>query len=226
MILLLRVFFLTGLVFFLQASPVLAEGWCTSVQSPHIRVKTDTDNIQYDFSKSEKDLNHFSIDTVNPYGDSVITDVGGLMQGRINVSQRMKYGTLTNTRTSEICYWYTEVTVSLHVSPTIFVAKEFPKGSCKHKAILDHEHQHVMIDREIVNKYAKMIGDTLYREVSERGVFGPVPLSKSTQLEGQLKKRMELLLTQYSDQINEERRIRQQALDSLSEYERVNKACP
>lgn len=221
----LRVLFLSALVFLVPSAHAFAAGWCTSVQSPQIRVKTDTDNIQYDFSRSEKDLNSFSIDTVNPYGDNVITDVGGLMQGRINVNQRMKYGTLTNTKTSEICYWYTEITVSLHISPTIFVAKEFPKGSCKHKAILDHEHQHVVIDREIVNKYAKIIGDSLYQEVSARGVFGPVPLSKSAQLEDQLKKRMEKLLTQYSEKINEERRIRQQALDSLSEYERVNKAC-
>ena len=202
-----------------------SDSWCKSVQAPHIHVKTDTDSVRYDYSKSEKQLNNFNIDTVNPYGDNVITDVGGLMEGRINMGQRMKYGTLTNTHTNEICYWYTEITVTLHISPTIYVANEFPKGTCKHNAILGHEHQHVMIDREIVNKYASQIGKALYEEVNARGVYGPVSVNKRAQLEATLKNRMEKLLTTYSDKMNAERRQRQQALDSLNEYERVNKVC-
>ncbi|HRK98158.1 MAG: hypothetical protein KDJ26_04045 [Alphaproteobacteria bacterium] len=205
--------------------PVYADDWCKNVQSPQINVKTSTDNISYDFSKSEKELNGFSVDTVNPYGHDVITDVGGLMRGGISLSQSMSYGTLTNSLSKEICYWYTNINVTLHIFPTIYVANEFPKGTCKHNAILAHEHRHVIIDREIVNKYALVVGQALKEEMRRGHVYGPVPLSRQAELEKQLKKQMQAILTKYSEIINEERRSRQQALDNLQEYENVNTLC-
>ncbi len=205
--------------------PAFAQGWCRSVQSPQIHVKTSTDQVRYDFSRSEKDLNNFSVDTVNPYGKSVITDVGGLMQGGISASQSMRYGTMTNNASREICYWYTNIDVMLHINPTIFIAREFPQGSCKHNAILAHEQQHVMIDREIVNKYAKIIGDALNNEVRKKSVFGPLPLSRQGELEAYLKSNMQNILTVYTQKMNDERKQRQQAFDNLKEYERVNHMC-
>lgn len=209
---------------FLSASAV-ADNWCRPSQAPNIQIKTSTDNIHYDFSKSEKDLNHFQIDTVNPYGNSVITDVGGLMQGGIQLAQTMRYGTLTNTKTQEICYWYTDVTVTLHIYPTIFVASEFPKGSCKHNAIIQHEHQHVIIDREIVNQFANTIGQGLRADLARQPVYGPVPLSQKGQMENLLHARMQNFLSTYSASIDSERRRRQQALDNIHEYSRVNQMC-
>lgn len=199
--------------------------WCTARQAPQINIKTSTDNISYDFSKSEKQLNTFHIDSVNPYGDNVITDVGGLMEGGISLSQSMEYGTLTNTGTQQICYWYTKVDVTLHIQPTIYVASEFPKGSCKHNAILEHEHQHVIIDREIVNKYAALIGTSLQTELARQKIYGPIPLNQKTWLEQSLKDRMQSLLSAYGNQMNAERKQRQQAFDNINEYQRVNKMC-
>ncbi len=221
---------IAGFLIFLSMTAVLmpsafAQGWCRSVQFPQINIKTSTDQVRYDFSKSEKNLNNFSVDTVNPYGKSVITDVGGLMQGGISASQSMRYGTKTDTRTNEICYWYTGIDVSLHINPTIYVANEFPQGTCKHNAILAHEQQHVMIDREIVNKYAKIIGDALNSEVRKQSVFGPLPLAQQGQLEDYLKKNMQNILTIYTQKMNDERKQRQQALDNLKEYERINHMC-
>ena len=53
--------------------------WCKADKAARIQIKTSTDQVFWDYTKSEKQLNSFNIDTVNPYGKSVITDVGGLM---------------------------------------------------------------------------------------------------------------------------------------------------
>jgi len=51
-------------------------------------------------------------------------------------------------------------------------------------------------------------------------------VSQSGQVEAYLKGRLENILKSYSKKMDEERKTRQQAVDSLKEYERVNNLCP
>lgn len=203
----------------------MAANWCKPNKSPTINVRTSTDNIKYDFSLSEKDLNKFSISTISPYGDNVITDVGGLMKGGIETTQQMSFGTMTNPNINQMCIWHDTIEVILHIRPTIFVANDFPKGTCMHNSILDHEHKHVIVDREIVNKYAGLIGQAIRNDVAKYSVFGPFPSSQSQTMISQVKTRMQNILKTYTTQMSAERKKRQQAVDSLAEYQRVNKSC-
>jgi hypothetical protein len=115
--------------------------WCKPDKAPRVTVKASTDQVSYNFSKSEKDLNKFHVDTVNPYGGNVITDVGGLMAGGIETRQSMRFSTLTHQGLGQTCYWYDTVDVLVHIQPTIYIASEFPKGTCKHNAIMGHEQK-------------------------------------------------------------------------------------
>lgn len=200
--------------------------WCKASRAPRVHIDTSTDQISWDFTKSEKQLNKFEIDTVNPYGSNVITDVGGLMQGGIELKESMRLSTLTHKGLNQICYWYDTITVSLHIKPTIFIAKEFPRNTCRHNAIKQHELTHVKVDREIVNKYASLIGKAMQQELDRQFVYGPYMVSQSGQVEAYLKGRIENILKSYSKKMDEERKTRQQAVDSLKEYERVNNLCP
>lgn len=202
-----------------------ADSWCKPNKSPTIDIKTSTDNISYNFSLSEKQLNKFNVSTTNPYGKDVISDVGGLMKGGIETTQQISFGTLTNSRTNEICFWYDRIEVILHIKPTIFVASDFPKGTCMHNSILGHEHKHVIVDREIVNKYAALIGQGIQREVSRASVFGPFSSNNGQAMLNQIKVNMQNSLKSYTSQMSAERKARQQSIDSLSEYQRVNASC-
>lgn len=200
-------------------------GGCVAQDTPQVSVKTSTDNISYNFTQSMKQLDRKPINTINPYGRDVITDVGGLMQGGIRISEQMRYGTLTNPNTNQICYWYTMITVSIHINPTVYVASDFPRGTCMHNAILAHEHQHVMIDRDIVNKYAQIIGHALRQELARQSAYGPYSTSQQSQVEDGLKTSISNFIQNYANQMNAERQQRQQALDNINEYERVNHLC-
>ncbi|PZP54596.1 MAG: hypothetical protein DI586_09405 [Micavibrio aeruginosavorus] len=202
-----------------------AESWCQPKVTPTINVKTDTNRIKWVFNKSQKDLNQKDIDTVNPYGNSVITDVGGLMHGGIKMQQRMEFGTLTNPNVNETCMFYNSVDASFHIYPTIYIAREYPQGSCMHNAIRAHELQHVNIDRQIVNKYALLVGNAIKSEINRQFTYGPVPSSNRNAIQAQMRQRMEGILRQHSTAMDAERRKLQQDLDSLSEYERVNHLC-
>lgn len=202
------------------------KNWCVPKNPPSINIRTSTDQVSYNFTLSEKHLDKFSVSTVNPYGNNVITDVGGLMKGGIESQQQMTFGTTTNPRTNEICYWHNTMDIYIHIKPTIYVASKFPRGTCMHNAILAHEHKHVVVDREIVNKYAALIGNALRSDITQYRTYGPVPLSQKSALESQLKQRMQSIFTSYTTQMSAERKARQQEVDSLSEYERVNHLCP
>lgn len=202
-----------------------ADNWCSPSKAPTITVRTSTDQIGYDFSRSEKQLNNFNITTVSPYASNIITDVGGLMKGGIQTQQKMSFGTMTNGQTNQICIWHDTIDVMLHIKPTIYIANEFPPGTCMHDAIMGHEQKHITVDREIVNKYAAIIGQALQAEVSQARIFGPYPASNQEALLQQIKARMQNILKLYTDQMNTERKARQQQIDNLAEYERVNKSC-
>lgn len=224
----MRFFIFHILIVFLAlsaVSPAMAASWCQPKGTPVVNVKTDTSRIKWVFSKSQKSLNSADIDTVNPYGNSVITDVGGLMHGGIKMQQRMQFGSLVNPNIKEACMYYSNIDVSFHIYPTIYIASEYPRGSCMHNAIRVHELQHVEIDRQIVNRYAQMVGTAIKAEINRQYVYGPVPSANRAVLQNQMKQRMEGILKKYSAAMDQERRQRQQALDSLSEYERVNHLC-
>ncbi len=202
-----------------------ASSWCRPNTAPRITVIPSTENITYNYTLSEKQLNGFSIDTKNPYAGNIISDVGGLMKGGIQTEQKMSFGTMTNQKTNEICYWYNTVDVKIHISPTIYIANKFPRGSCMFNAILEHEKKHVVVDREIVNKYAIIIGKTLKDEIAAARIYGPVSKSKESLLGDKMRGRMKEILDNTTKQMSAERQKRQQAVDSLQEYERVNRSC-
>lgn len=223
------VFVLSGAVIsgFVPAAGAFAQSsWCQMNKAPVVNIRASTDKISYNFTTSEKSLNGFDVDTVNPYGKNVITDVGGLMKGGIETSQSMRFSTLTNPRLKEVCYWYDTVDVNIHINPTIYIASEFPERSCMHKAIMEHEQKHVTVDREMVNKYAQLIGNAIKAETDRQPIYGPVPLAQEKAIEEAIKGKMKSIVTSLTAQMDEERRVRQQAVDNLSEYQRVNSLCP
>lgn len=205
--------------------PVQAASWCRPDAAPKVSVKSDTDKITWDFSKPQAALNKLEIDTVNPYGQNVITDVGGLMQGGIQMSETMKFGSLTNPNTNEVCMFYNAVEIKFHIQPTIYIASEHPPGTCMHNAIKQHEMKHINMDRQIVNKYARLVGNAAQAEIRRQSVHGPVPVSHGEALQAQMKQRLEQILISSSQKMDGERRKLQQGIDSLAEYERVNAQC-
>lgn len=203
-----------------------AETWCEAKNPPSIEIHTSTDDISYNFTLSKKDLDHFETSTINPYASNIITDVGGLMKGGIETKQNISFGTMTNHSTQQICFWHDKMEIYIHIKPTIYIANNFPRGSCMFNAIMEHEQKHVLVDREIVNKYATLIGNAVRSDIAQSRLFGPAPLSQKDDIQAAIGKRMQSLLDQFTAQMSDERRKRQQKIDSLEEYERINHLCP
>ena len=207
--------------------PVKQVVTCQAKTAPIINVVPSKSRVKYDFSKSKSDLNSVNVDTVSPYGPQHDTEVSGLMSGSIQVKHEMSFMHEQYARIDTGCLYIRNVDIEVHIEPIVYVASEYPKGTCMHNAVLAHEHKHVRADQVIVNKYTKVIGNAMLRVINSQGAsFGPYELNRIPLVQNNIQGSLNKVLTKYNDLMNDERRVKQQAIDSFEEYENIGKRCP
>jgi hypothetical protein len=119
-----------------------------------------------------------------------------------------------------------KVEVKLHIKPTIYIAREYPKQGCMYAAILEHEKKHIAVDRAIINKYSAMIGRGVTETMNRLGYsHGPYRTGELDMHQERLNERVNVIIKKYADAMTLERQKLQQQVDSLAEYERVTRKC-
>lgn len=200
---------------------------CQVKTAPKINVTPSKSRVSYDFSKTKAQLNSFDVDTISPYGPQHKTTVSGLMSGSIQIKQQVSFIYEEYQQLGQACIYLKSVDVKVHIDPTIFVAKEIPRGSCLSNAVLAHERKHVREDQLVVNKYANILGKALVSSVNHRGAaFGPYDIDRVPTIQENIQTSLNKIVKKYNKKMNEERQRRQQAIDSLEEYESIGKRCP
>lgn len=200
---------------------------CQPHPIPQVVVSPSRSAVQYDNTKSKKELETFQIDTVNPYDRHQETHVGGLMSGEIKVEHAVGFVQEKYESVQQGCLHYDSITVKITINPTIYIASENRPGSCRYASILEHEKKHVEVDRLVVNKYAKRINKALSYALNKYGAtFGPMKMSAMTGTQTRLQNYIDGIVRKEVDAMNAERKKLQQAVDTLEEYERVRKQCP
>ncbi|MBI1301358.1 MAG: hypothetical protein GC137_06835 [Alphaproteobacteria bacterium] len=200
---------------------------CPSHEPTKINIIPRTEKVKYDYSQTLKQIQSYSIDTVDPYGFHGTTVTQGFMKGEIKLSQKMKFGQIVNSAVGYACVWYQDITIELHIDPTIVIAKELYDDPCMRNAILGHELKHVKVDRQVVNKYAKTMGQALLKGLKSRGFeAGPMAIHDVQKVTGKMQKVVGQLLELEYQKMAIERQERQREVDSLEEYESVDDKCP
>lgn len=63
--------------------------------------------------------------------------------------------------------------VTLQLSPhVVWMAREFPQGSCAYRHIAEHEMRHVAVNRQTLHHTAKVLEDALKRSFGNRVLYG------------------------------------------------------
>lgn len=217
-----------GLDYLLAGYVQLAAGQieCKLKKAPQINVVASDTTVRYDHTKTQAQLDNFENDTVSPYGANVQTHVGGLMAGEVKVSQSIKLYQETWPNLNAGCVYVDSVAVKIHITPVIYIARDYPKTGCMYKAIMQHEKKHINVDRTIVNKYSSLIVKGLDASLKKIGyVHGPFKTGEIPAQQEAIQKYAQDVLKVYADQMSEERKVLQQRVDSLQEYERVQAQC-
>jgi hypothetical protein len=199
--------------------------WCYPRSAPRINITPTTEDIFFNFTKTENELNNFKIDTVNPYGKDVIVDVGGLMLGGIELTHSASIGYISNPNYNLSCLWFDTLNIDIGIKPTIYIAKEYNKGTCMHNAIMEHEMKHIKVDRDIVNKYANIIGYKINDKLTRETIYGPAPTSGDAAQQAQMMQSINDIIKGFIDELQIERKIAQQGVDTVTEYDGVSAKC-
>lgn len=199
---------------------------CRPRRIPTILITPLRTTVSYDFTKSRDQLGAFDIDTVSPYGRGHNVKVGGLMEGEIRVESRVGQVQETYKYINKACVHIDSVTIIVHSDPVIYVAREYAKGSCEQKAVIDHEKKHVEIDRKIVNEFAGRLENKIRLHLKNTGyVFGPYPVSGLIDHQKKIQGELDQIVKDETEEMTAARQKAQQALDNADEYERVRLMC-
>ena len=218
---------LTFGTFFMMASGL--PEWCMPDKAPDINVTPTTEQVKYDYGRHSAHLGHLLKthgDGHSPYEPGTKTITKGLHKARVNFKTNFKVSKITNRQTGEVCMSYTEVNVFFHVDPTIFITNQHPPGTCEHAAIKEHELKHLMADREVINDYSLWIGQAIQDDFNRYGyTWGPMPQIEETTNFQEMKDTLNGLVKPMIQEFSKDRQQRQNAIDSLEEYERVANMC-
>ena len=197
---------------------------CAVNTAPVISVKPESAAVRYDFSKTAAELTAMKSNTVSPYAPGTETITQGLRADRPVIQASVGAKALISQDRGIFCMTYGQIDISIKLAPVIYVAKERPSGGCRN-AILDHEKKHVRVDREMMNKYARRIGEAVQKAVNEVGVVGPMNLDKQQEARDFMTRHIESAIQSMELPLYNEMRARQGEIDSLEEYQRVNWFC-
>lgn len=200
---------------------------CDMPRPTKINVNPKALETKYDYSQSLAELQNYEIDTVDPHSFGGMSTTQGFMSGGITMRPKVKLGIREYPSYGAVCVWYDQIDIELEIDPTIVIAREVYNDPCMRKTVIGHELKHVRVDREIVNKYAQIIGKKVYDGLKARGFKSG--LVKSSYLKD-LQERMHKTVVQIVDheykKMDLERVDLQRAVDNLQEYQRVQAACP
>lgn len=202
-------------------------GGCGKQKMPHILSEPLVAVAKVDYTKGRDDLKNFDIDTVSPYGPRHHAKIGGLMSGEIRVESRVRFMQEKYPARGAGCVHIDSIDLIVHVNPTIYVAREYARGTCQHDAILEHERQHVKTDVAIARKYAATLKNMMSAHLRSSGYsFGPYPIETMTAAQERIQNQLQALIMRNNEVMTRERKAEQQKLDSLEEYNRVSAQCP
>jgi hypothetical protein len=202
---------------------------CRMKTAPEITVRASGMDVVIDHSKSIAELNMFrpALLTPSPYGKGVETHIEGLMHGRIGLTGGYMFSTETYPERGKVCLYVSKVDVNFAVDPKIYIAREYRPGTCHYNAVLEHEKKHVRVDRDIVNKYTKIIVRGVNSALKQVGyAHGPYDSAQLPALQKRISGIIESVIQQYAANMNAEREALQKKVDTIEEYRRVDAQCP
>lgn len=104
----------------------------------------------------------------------------------------------------------------------IYIAKEFPKRSCPYKVVLAHEEMHKEVDRTILVEFSEK-ARLILSDAAKK--IGMVRAATPNMIDEQINEQLSIEMDRLAKEFEDERRARQNAVDSAEEYLRVSQSC-
>lgn len=207
--------FLLILPLLLVASPSRADP-CDELPKPSVTIKRIDERLSYNTEYSYRSLTNIGAALARP-GKQVL----GLTRGNATVS----FASTTPSIIDPTGRWECtspQIMLTFGFSPmTVYVAREFPEGTCAYKEILEHEMRHVEAYQKHIASIEKELTESLNARFATAAVWrGPVGQT-AARLRQELDARWAPYVQRQIKLVDEA----QAKIDTAEEYERVANAC-
>jgi hypothetical protein len=198
-----------------SAKPVHADA-CANLPPPSVTVKRLEEPITLDTS-----YNYKSITVLGSSEHRPAKRVLGLTRGHATVKFNVQVSSIADHSGRWECS-SPKIAVSFGYSPiTVYVASEFPAGSCAYNEIHQHEMRHVNAYQAHLQSIEAEISETLERRFATHAPWrGPVGQTRSM-----LEKEMHDRWLPYIKREIERVEASQALIDTPEEYARVGESC-
>lgn len=197
------------------ASPVSADE-CDRLPLPSVTVKRFEEPVSLDTRYGYKALKVLGAEFARPENRVL---------GLTRATSRASFEIRTTSYVERSGRWECaspQITVTYGHSPmTVYVAKEFPIGSCAYEEIYRHELRHVKAYQDHLVSIERDLTDTLMR----RFATGQVWRAPKGQMRMMLEKEMNERWLPYIEREIERVEVKQAEIDTPEEYARVSASC-
>jgi hypothetical protein len=224
-------FILTAL---LILSLPLAVSAAYAAKDPCLQLEQESSFPEINFSISHENLSHNEHETIsnlqrrvqNPATGGATLKADHLPLGAMeaNIKTSFNMGTAQiRLSNGQGCVAITSAQITLtFANPTIYMARELPRGSCIYREVLAHENRHVAVDKQLSSEYEYNLRNRVEAELRTIGILrGNSVEHASSQLQTLVQARLQPIFAEFIA----ERERRQALVDSADEYERISKSC-
>ncbi|HEX6734557.1 MAG TPA: hypothetical protein VF096_07070 [Azonexus sp.] len=199
----------------LAAGACLADP-CAQLPKPSVRVERLESQVTLNTSYSLKALNNLGASIARP-GQQVL----GLTRGLASASLSARTPTLIDNARRWECA-SPQITLRYGFTPiTVYVAREFPPGSCAYREIYEHEMRHVRTYQEHIARIEQLLTELL----NERFATGAPWRGRAGELAPRLQRELDQRWLPLVRREIKRGDADQALVDSDAEYQRVANAC-
>jgi hypothetical protein len=203
---------------------------CPAVPPPEVTLDFHNTPPQYANNKSSAELGHFRIDTTFSHGPDEIFSVGGLTESHIKSGFSLSYRALAypgeSPGSTQNCIWVDKISITVEYAPVIFIAQDYPSGTCRYGVTAQHELRHVNTDLITLREYLPKLKAAVQSMTRSLGVIGPVNANDIEKTRSLFMNVVRIELAKQADSMSSVRLMRQQQIDTRQEYLRLGMACP
>lgn len=189
---------------------------CATLPLPSVAVKRLQERVAMNFEYGIAALDNLGGPLARP-GRHVL----GLTRAQASASYEIRIPMVVD-RTGRWECASPQITLTYGFSPmTIYVAREFPQGSCAHQEIYEHELRHVNTYRE----HATRIEGVLLERLQQRFATGAPWRGPAGQAQTRLQRELDERWLPVARRMLKEAESRQARIDTADEYDRVAASC-
>ena len=198
---------------------------CNPHPAPNITLQFQNAPLQIDNTRSSADLAQFKTHTLSPKYGAEFPVVSGVASSDFQVKYNAKFMTSSLPSSDSVCLWVKAINIMIIYTPIVYISSDYKPGSCQYSMTEEHEMLHVNIDIITINEFLPHIRRTAKNVVSTWRGIGPVGKNQLKLNQKALLNPLAEALGKVMSRMQRTRSLRQQQVDSRSEYRYISSAC-